>query len=82
MSAKDLEQAYQHLDFMLPLRVGETWELYVDREHNPINELKIGLRLGAPTVKFLYAGHLGCGKSTELNRLLRDLLQNRRNSQS
>jgi hypothetical protein len=67
--ATTLEQAWSRFDPQTPLPVGSPF--YVDREDNPLGRLTRGLllvRSGPP--KYFFAGHRGCGKSTELNRLV------------
>ena len=43
-------------------------EFYVHREDNPMEELKVYLLNSPANDKILFTGHLGSGKSTELNR--------------
>jgi len=47
-------------------------KFYVDRPDNPMNELKTSLLTGPGDDKILFSGHLGSGKSTELNRFSAD----------
>ncbi len=47
-------------------------EFYVDRDENPFGKLKALLRSSNAFNKVLFTGHMGCGKSTELNRLVAD----------
>ncbi len=45
---------------------------YIDRPHNPLERMLIylqGLGLNDQPVKLLFTGHVGSGKSTELNKL-------------
>ncbi len=70
MKAKSLGDAITTLNPREPLR-GETLNAYyVEREHNPMEQMRnylLGLR--SRPVKILFSGHRGSGKSTELNRL-------------
>ncbi len=69
--ATTLENAWSRFDPQTPLPVGSPF--YVTREDNPLGRLIRGLllvRSGPP--KYFFAGHRGCGKSTELNRLVVD----------
>jgi len=45
---------------------------YVEREDDPLEGVRTLLRSGQGPHKILIAGHRGCGKSTELNRLVAD----------
>lgn len=67
--AQTLEEAWGRFDPQTPLPVGSPF--YVAREDNPLGRLERGLilALGKPP-KYFFAGHRGCGKSTELNRLV------------
>jgi hypothetical protein len=73
ITAEDFDRAWLNFELDLPLEPGEAGEpnpFYVDRPHNPIDELKDSLL--APFYqppKFFFSGHRGCGKSTELLRL-------------
>jgi len=69
--AASLEEGWSRFDPQMPLPVGSPF--YVTREDNPLGRLKRGLLLvrGGPP-KYFFAGHRGCGKSTELNRLVVD----------
>lgn len=44
-------------------------EFYIDRPDNPTKELETYLINSPADDKILFTGHLGCGKSTELNKL-------------
>lgn len=73
MIASNLNDAYLAFDPLKPLS-GEQLQLYyVGREPNPIDRIR-AILLGSPDTpdKILFTGHRGCGKSTELNRLLND----------
>lgn len=73
MVASNLDEAYLAFDPLKPLS-GEQLQLYyVGREPNPIDRIR-AILLGSPDTpdKILFTGHRGCGKSTELNRLLDD----------
>lgn len=47
-------------------------EFYVARPDNPLDELKVHLINSHTYEKILLTGHLGSGKSTELNRVSAD----------
>lgn len=67
--AKTLEEAWGRFDPQTPLPVGSPF--YVTREDNPLGRLERGLLLAlVKPPKYFFAGHRGCGKSTELNRLV------------
>ena len=72
--ASDFDRAWLNFELDLPLKPGpngETNPFYIDRPHNPINELIDALL--APFYrppKFFFSGHRGCGKSTELLHLM------------
>lgn len=76
--AKDLNQMFLVFDPMEPLTGFQLKDYYIDREKNPTNRLKNFL-LSDPMKndKILFAGHRGCGKSTELNKLSEDIDLNR-----
>jgi len=64
-----LEEAYSRFDPQSPLPVGSPF--YVAREDNPLGRLTRKLLLSGPkNPKLFWAGHRGCGKSTELNQLV------------
>ncbi len=69
--AKSLAEVIRLFDPRQPLR-GETLQFYISRPHNPLQKLETYLRgvalVGMP-VKVLFTGHVGSGKSTELNKL-------------
>ncbi len=69
MIAQDLDQAYTNFDPARPLP--GVSEFYVKRQRNPLDRMKRALlreNLIAP--KFLFSGHRGSGKSSELSRLM------------
>lgn len=69
--AKTLAEVISVFDPRQPL-VGETMRFYIDRPYNPLSKMETYLRgvasAGRP-VKVLFTGHVGSGKSTELNKL-------------
>jgi len=73
MIARNLDEAYLAFDPLKPLSGEQLQSYYVSREPNPIDRIRAVL-LGSPDTpdKLLFTGHRGCGKSTELNRLLAD----------
>jgi len=73
MIARNLNEAYLAFDPLKPLSGEQLRSYYVSREPNPIDRIRAVL-LGSPDTpdKILFTGHRGCGKSTELNRLLAD----------
>jgi len=76
MKAKMLPEAIRVFDPREPLNGPELAELYVNRPGNPLNEMKIylqGMALHGEPVKLLFTGHVGSGKSTELNKLTEEL---------
>ena len=69
MIAKDLDQAYINFDPAQPLPGVSPF--YVQRKRNPLDKIKRALLRSSPlSQKFLFSGHRGSGKSTELNRLM------------
>ena len=75
-AAKDFKTAYANTNYLQPLR-GEALErFYVDRGvHSELRGLLGELQAGVQQdprshAKFLFVGHTGCGKSTELSRLV------------
>ncbi len=69
MVAKTLEGAYKVLE-QKPLSTEEDFRTkYVPRA-SPIDELEINIKLGKKSAKYLFVGHRGSGKSTELFRLV------------
>lgn len=73
MVATNLDDAYLAFDPLRPLSGLQLKSYYVGREPNPIDRIRhILLRAPDSPDKILFTGHRGCGKSTELNRLLED----------
>lgn len=71
--ATNLDDAYLVFDPLRPLSGPQLDSYYVGREPNPVDRLRqILLRAPDSPDKILFTGHRGCGKSTELNRLLAD----------
>ncbi len=76
--AHNLEAAFLNLDSLHPLSIGES-AFFVERNHS--QRLEMGqqlrfLRLSPHThAKFLFTGHRGSGKGTELTRLKSELEQ-------
>jgi len=71
MIESDLNKVYINFDPLMPLP-GDS-EFYVERPNNPMNQMKTELLRDSPRPpKFLFSGHRGSGKSTELNRLMVD----------
>ncbi|MCX6581283.1 MAG: hypothetical protein NT166_13990 [Candidatus Aminicenantes bacterium] len=76
LQAKTLEAAVANLNEQVSLvfdgragsPVSASSEFYVNRPDNPMNELKTFLITSPGYDKILFSGHMGCGKSTELNR--------------
>ncbi|HOT92869.1 MAG TPA: hypothetical protein PLJ78_17700 [Anaerolineae bacterium] len=69
--AKTLAEVIRLFDPRQPLR-DETLQFYIDRPRNPLQKLETYLRgvaLAGKPVKVLFTGHVGSGKSTELNKL-------------
>lgn len=68
--AQDLRQALNLFDPEHPLHTPEELEYFsVERSHSPIEEIQILLESTDRPEKFLFSGHRGSGKSTELARL-------------
>lgn len=73
MVATNLDDAYLAFDPLKPLSGEQLESYYVGREPNPIDRIRpILLKTPDSPDKILFTGHRGCGKSTELNRLLAD----------
>ena len=72
---KLLKKAIDRFNPDRPLTTDEELErYYVTRLHDPLEKMKAYLQhTTQQPVKLLFSGHMGCGKSTELNRLSRDL---------
>lgn len=76
LQAKDLKSAVANLNERVSLRFDQrpdnpasaSASFYVDRPDNPMEELKTVLLSSPGNDKILFTGHIGCGKSTELNR--------------
>lgn len=69
--AQNLNLAWTNFDPLYPLPAD--CPFYVEREDKPLNKLKRALlREHRQPPKYFFSGHRGCGKSTELNRLVVD----------
>ncbi|RME71576.1 MAG: hypothetical protein D6784_14945 [Chloroflexi bacterium] len=74
-AARNFIDAYANTNYLRPLQGKELARFYVDRGfHSELRALMSELEAGARThprnpAKFLFVGHTGCGKSTELYRL-------------
>ena len=69
--ADNLDKAYINFDPFQPLP-GDS-EFYVGRKNNPLDRMgRALLRENPRPPKFLFSGHRGSGKSTELNKLMAD----------
>lgn len=74
-AAQDFIEAYANTNYLRPLKGKEMELFYVNRGfHSELKALMGELEAGARTspinnTKFLFVGHTGCGKSTELYRL-------------
>ena len=75
LQAKSLEAAIANLNEQVSLVFDKgkgiqsaSSEFYVNRPNNPMDELKTYLINSPGDDKILFTGHMGCGKSTELNR--------------
>ena len=66
--AQTLKEAMRNLDPVHSLEVSELDRYFVEREQTPIFEMAISLE-DAEQQKFLFTGHRGNGKSTELAKL-------------
>ena len=76
MKAQTLPEVIRAFDPMHPLMGQELKDWYIDRPGNPLGRMKIylqGLGLMKQPVKILFTGHMGCGKSTTLNKLAEEL---------
>jgi nucleoside-triphosphatase THEP1 len=72
--AQDLRQALNLFDPEEPLHTREELEHFsVDRTHSPIDDIQFLLEATDGPEKFLFSGHRGSGKSTELARLTQRL---------
>ncbi len=73
--AFDLDNVLDVLDPEQTLRGEDLDKFYVERSDSPLNELlEIFLTSSTPT-KILFTGHRGSGKSTELQKLTKNLLK-------
>ncbi|MFQ5645517.1 MAG: hypothetical protein ACE5GM_01175, partial [bacterium] len=72
MIAENLTDAYNNFNVNLDAEPLQCIDFYVDREGNPFQDIKYDLLKSKTHDKILFTGHLGCGKSTELNRLSAD----------
>jgi len=83
MVATDLIRAMNNfsitkLEFSRDARPEQSGDFYVDRLGNPFGEVRTLLLRSQGYDKILFTGHLGSGKSTELNRIAADQeIQNR-----
>jgi len=74
-SAQDFVKAYANTNYLRPLKGEDIERFYVNRGlHSELNVLMSELAAGSTTsppsnTKFLFVGHTGCGKSTELSWL-------------
>lgn len=74
-AARTFIDAYANTNYLRPLKGKEIERFYVDRGFHSelkalMGELEAGARTSPPSnTKFLFVGHTGCGKSTELSRL-------------
>ena len=70
--AEKLADIIRLFDPRKPLQGKALDSFYIDRPHNPLERMRIylqGLGLHDQPVKLLFTGHVGSGKSTELNKL-------------
>lgn len=74
-AARNFIDAYANTNYLRPLKGKDMERFYVSRGfHSELKALMGELEAGARTfppnnTKFLFVGHTGCGKSTELSRL-------------
>lgn len=79
LDSSHLKEIYRALDFDRPLDYRETADraLYVPNLHgdsvNPINELLVSIQAAERPASWLFTGHRGVGKSTELRWLAAQL---------
>jgi hypothetical protein len=71
MKASHLGKVITYFDPMSSLKE-EHRDWFVERADSPLEPLKIDLLYKPSTVKLLFSGHTGSGKSSELNRLVAD----------
>ncbi len=76
MAAPSLPDLFRALDFERPLDVGDASDekLYVEGLHlsdgyNPLDDLQLTIESSAQPGTWLFTGHRGVGKSTELRRM-------------
>ncbi|GIK40241.1 MAG: hypothetical protein BroJett011_40740 [Chloroflexota bacterium] len=75
-AARNFIEAYANTNYLRPLKGKDMENFYVNRGiHSELKalmgELEAGARTAAPNnTKFLFVGHTGCGKSTELSCLV------------
>lgn len=80
-AAQNFIDAYANTNYLRPLKGADMERFYVNRGfHSELKALMSELEAGARTLppnntKFLFVGHTGCGKSTELFRLA-NLIEN------
>lgn len=77
-AADNFIDGYTNSDYRLPLQNEQLDFFYVSRheQNSRLELLKKELLLGAEkglNTKFLLSGHVGCGKSTELNRSVKEI---------
>ncbi|MEK7274430.1 MAG: hypothetical protein AAB110_04160, partial [Candidatus Desantisbacteria bacterium] len=72
---KDFKKAYNLFDPKMPL-MGENLQYYVPRQAEILNQLKRQIEASEGDAKILFSGIPGCGKSTELTMLLKELETN------
>jgi DNA polymerase III delta prime subunit len=76
MKAQTLADVVRVFDPRSPLEGDRLTDYYVDRPGNPLARIKTyvqGLALADQSVKLLFTGHVGSGKSTALNKLAEEL---------
>lgn len=66
MPARTLEEAFNLLDPRQPIRPEDVPTLFVPRPYSPVKSLKAQLLLSRSHQKFLFVGHRGAGKSSEM----------------
>ena len=78
--AASFEALFRSLDFDRPLDVGDPRDkaLYVAGMHtseniSPVDELRVGIEMSDRPGTWLFTGHRGVGKSTELRRMAAEL---------
>lgn len=75
-AAKNFLDAYAYTNYLRPLRGDTLNRFYVNRGiqselRSLLGELAAGAKSNPPSnTKFLFVGHTGCGKSTELSKLV------------